>query len=104
VQMRIEAQIAVCALDDGYGASLAGRQATQGVPPQIPAGHGVREDAHHLSQQLPVEGERETQGERHRDHELSQRHVGQDVLGEVESDRISPHLPFAGGWILEQSQ
>jgi hypothetical protein len=38
VQMWIEPQIAVGALDDGHGAGFTGRQAAQGVPSQIPFG------------------------------------------------------------------
>ena len=45
----------------------------------IPSVDGVHEDAHHLSQQRSVEGEGKSQRKGHRDHELSQGHIGQDV-------------------------
>jgi hypothetical protein len=88
--MRIEPQVTVGALDDCHGAGLAGRQAAVDVPPPIPPRHGVREDAHYLTEQFPVEGERESQGKRHGDHKLSQRHVGQNVIREVESPLVHP--------------
>ena len=65
VQMGVKAEVTVGAMDDGHGAGLAGGQAALGVPPSVPRGYGVREDAYHLTQQFPVEGEREAQGERH---------------------------------------
>jgi hypothetical protein len=80
VQMQIEPQVTVGALDDCNSPGLARGKAAVGVATPVPPGNTVREDAHHLAQQLPVEGERETQRERHRDHELSQRHVGQNVI------------------------
>jgi hypothetical protein len=64
VQMRVEPQVTVGALNDGHGAGLAGRQAAVNVAAPIPPCHGVREDAHHLTEQFPVEGEREAQRER----------------------------------------
>jgi hypothetical protein len=85
VQVGIESQITVCALNDCHSAGLASVQAALGVPAAIPSGNRVCEDAHHLAKQLPVEGEREAQREWHGDHELSQRHVGQNALCEVES-------------------
>jgi hypothetical protein len=94
--MRIESQVTVCALNDRHGASFARRQPTLDVPSPIPSGHGVRKDAHHLSEQFPVEGEREAQGKRHRKHELSQRHVGQNVLCEVKSALV--HASAEAAW------
>jgi hypothetical protein len=90
VQMRIEPQITVCALDDGHGAGLAGRQAAVDVSPSVPGRHGVREDAHHLTEQFAVERKREAQRKGHGQHELSQRHVGQNVIREVESPLVHP--------------
>jgi len=64
--MRIESQVTVCALNDSPGAGFTGRQPAVDVPSAIPSGNGVREDAHYLTEQFPVEGEREAQRKRHR--------------------------------------
>jgi hypothetical protein len=49
VQMRVEPQVTVCALNDGHGAGLAGRQAAFNLPLAIPASDRVRENAHYLA-------------------------------------------------------
>jgi hypothetical protein len=90
VQMRVEAEVAVGALDDRHGARLASRQATIDMPPPIPPRDCVREDSHYLTEQFPVEREWEAQGERHREHELSQRYIGQDVIHKVQRALVHP--------------
>ena len=96
VKMRIEPQITVGALDDGHGAGLAGRQAALDVPPFVPGGDCVRENAHHLTKQFPVEGEGEAQRERHGQHELTDGHVRQDVIHEVQ--RALVHSSAKAAW------
>jgi len=41
------------------------------MPALVPSRDRIRENAHHLTQQLPVEGERKAQGKRQRQDELS---------------------------------
>jgi hypothetical protein len=96
VQMRVEPQITVCALNDGHGAGLAGGQAAVSVAPAIPARDRVREDAHHLTEQLSVEREWEAQRKGHGQHELPQRHIGQDKIREVQRSLIHPPAETTG--------
>jgi len=72
------------------GADLASRQTAVDMPPPIPPRHGVREDAHDLAEQLPVEREREAQGEGHREHELSDRDIRQNVVHQVQGALAHP--------------
>jgi hypothetical protein len=95
VQMGVKAEVTVGALDDGHGAGLASRQATLDVPAPIPRGYGIREDAHHLAQQLSVEREREAQRERHREDKLSDGDVGQNVIEGL--DRLQVLVPTRTG-------
>ena len=90
VKVRVEPEVAICALDDRHGAGLASRQTAVDMPPPIPPRHGVREDAHDLAEQLPVEREREAQGEGHREHELSDRDIRQNVVHQVQGALAHP--------------
>jgi hypothetical protein len=96
VKMRVEPEVAVGALDDRHGAELAGGQTAVDVSPSVPGRHRVREDAHHLTEQLSVEREREAQGEGNCEHELSQRYVGQHVIHEVQRSLIHPPAETTG--------
>ena len=64
MEVGVESQVAVGALDVGHSAGLAGGQAAPGVALAIAVGHGVREDAQHLTQKLAVKREWEAQRER----------------------------------------
>jgi len=83
VEVRVEPDVAVGALDDGYGAGLTGRQTAVDAAAPIPPCDRICEDAQHFTEEFPVEGEWEAQGERHREHELSQRNIGQDAIHQV---------------------
>jgi hypothetical protein len=96
VKMRVESEVAVGALDDRHGAGLAGRQAALSVPPPVRASDCVREDAHYLAEQFPVEGEREAQGEGHGQNPLSDRDPRQYMIREVQ--RPLAHPPAETTW------
>jgi hypothetical protein len=57
-QMRIESLVTVCSLNDSDGAGLARGKTALDVAAAVPARNSVREDAHNLAKQLPVEGQR----------------------------------------------
>ncbi len=90
VKMWRKAQVAVGTLNDGHRARLASGQAAQGVALAIPRRHRVGEDAHHLAQQLRVERERKAQREGQRKYKLPQRHVGQDMIHQVQGALVHP--------------
>jgi hypothetical protein len=67
----VEPEVAVGTLDDGHGTGLTGGQAAYNVPPLVPRGYGVHEDADNLAEEFSVEGEGEAQGERHGQNKLT---------------------------------
>jgi hypothetical protein len=96
VNVRVTAEVAVGALDDGNRAVLAAGNASIRQAHAVVGRHGVDEDAQDLAQEFPVEGQGKSQRERHRDHKLSQGHIGQNVVQQIQGASI--HTPAATAW------
>ena len=78
--VRIEAQIRAHALHDRECTALTTSHAALTELPRVPTEHRVDEDAPDRTEERAIVGEAGSELERHRQHELPERHVlGQDL-------------------------